>query len=181
MNRYEKIYKIVDAGYNKCYIGSTCEDLSQRMARHRAAYQNYVKNGGKNARSFDLFREFGIDNCKILLLEKYLCQNQEGLRAREGEYQQNIDCVNKNVAGRTKTEYYEDNKQYYLQRCREYKANHKEGMKQSWKKYSEGHKDKLKDNSKQYREEHKTECQMKQQKWREQKGNAELTKNIRNI
>ena len=36
MNRYEhgKIYKIVDNGYNKCYVGSTCESLSQRMARH---------------------------------------------------------------------------------------------------------------------------------------------------
>ena len=36
-NRYQngKIYKITDVGYNNCYIGSTTESLSQRMARHR--------------------------------------------------------------------------------------------------------------------------------------------------
>jgi hypothetical protein len=45
MNRYEngKIYKIVDVGYNKCYIGSTCESLSKRMERHRKQYKEYSK------------------------------------------------------------------------------------------------------------------------------------------
>ena len=45
MNRYEsgKIYKIIDAGDNECYIGSTCEVLSQRMARHRHKYPQYLK------------------------------------------------------------------------------------------------------------------------------------------
>ena len=30
-NKYQnsKIYKIVDVGYNKCYIGSTVEELSK--------------------------------------------------------------------------------------------------------------------------------------------------------
>ena len=33
MNRYEngKIYKITDTGYNKAYVGSTCESLSKRI------------------------------------------------------------------------------------------------------------------------------------------------------
>ena len=37
-NRYQngKIYKFVDNGYNKCYIGSTIEALSVRMAKHRS-------------------------------------------------------------------------------------------------------------------------------------------------
>ena len=45
MNRYEngKIYKLVDVGYNKCYIGSTCESLSKRMERHRKQYKEYSK------------------------------------------------------------------------------------------------------------------------------------------
>ena len=38
-----KIYKIVDVGYNKCYIGSTCESLSQRMARHRKDFRRWKK------------------------------------------------------------------------------------------------------------------------------------------
>ena len=48
MNRYEngKIYKITDVGYNKCYIGSTCENLSKRMERHRKQYKEYTPKGG---------------------------------------------------------------------------------------------------------------------------------------
>ena len=43
MNRYEngKIYKIVDSSFQKMYVGSTCESLSQRMARHPNKYQQY--------------------------------------------------------------------------------------------------------------------------------------------
>ena len=43
MNRYEKgkIYKITDIGYNKFYVGSTCENLSKRIERHRTKYKNY--------------------------------------------------------------------------------------------------------------------------------------------
>ena len=43
-NKYKrgKIYKIVDVGYNKCYIGSTAEKtLSNRMSRHRYDYKIY--------------------------------------------------------------------------------------------------------------------------------------------
>ena len=52
MNKYQngKIYKIVDVGYSKCYIGSTCEELSQRMARHRAIYKQFAK--GKKGKLF---------------------------------------------------------------------------------------------------------------------------------
>ena len=39
-NKYKngKIYKIVDIGYNKCYIGSTVEKLSSRIAKHRNTF-----------------------------------------------------------------------------------------------------------------------------------------------
>ena len=98
MSKYEsgKIYKIVDVGYNKCYIGSTCEELSQRMARHRAIYKQYAK--GKRASyvsSFDLFDEFGLDNCKIELLEAVAVNNREELRQQEGKHIQNNECINK--------------------------------------------------------------------------------------
>ena len=107
MNRYEngKIYKIVDVGYNKCYIGSTCESLSQRMARHRTVYKNY--NGGGSSRKlnlFLLFDEYGIENCKIELIDKCPCNTREELERMEGIYIKNTDCVNKNIAGRTRPE-----------------------------------------------------------------------------
>ena len=86
MNRYSKgkIYKIVDVGYNKCYVGSTCESLSKRMERHRNSYNQYLQGKYNKARSFELFDEFGVENCKILLLQDYPCENKEQLRAERG-------------------------------------------------------------------------------------------------
>ena len=79
MNRYEngKIYKITDNAYTKCYIGSTCESLSQRMARHRKEYRNYLKGGKYFFTSFNIFNEFGIDNCFIELLENCPCDTEK--------------------------------------------------------------------------------------------------------
>ena len=114
LNKYEKgkIYKITDLGYNKMYIGSTCENLSKRMARHRAGYNYKRKNEKKNCASFRLFDEFGIDNCKIELVENYPCSSKEELFKREGFYIQSNDCLNKLIMGRTKKDWYEDNKEY---------------------------------------------------------------------
>ena len=65
-----KIYKFVDIGYNKCYIGSTTEELSMRMARHRACFTSFLSGGNKgHTRSFDIFNEYGVENCKIELIE----------------------------------------------------------------------------------------------------------------
>ena len=43
-NKYTngKLYKITDIAYNECYIGSTIETLSQRMAGHRNKYKLYI-------------------------------------------------------------------------------------------------------------------------------------------
>ena len=117
-----KIYKITDIGYNKYYIGSTCEELSQRMARHRADYKKFL-NGGKKGhiRSYDLFDEFGIENCKIELIEYFKCDTLQELRKREGEHIKNTECVNKVVAGRTLKEYRDDNKDRIKQQEKEYR------------------------------------------------------------
>ena len=88
-NKYQngKIYQITDIGYNKCYIGSTTEGLSLRMTRHRANYKNFLKNNGKNfISSYDLFNEYGLENCKIELIEYYKCNTLQELRKREGEH-----------------------------------------------------------------------------------------------
>ena len=111
MNKYQngKIYKIVDVGYNKCYIGSTCEELSQRMARHRRHYKQFLGKQKGHIRSCNLFDEYGIENCKIQLIEMYPCNSKMELMKREGEHIKDTNCVNKIIAGRTRQERREDN------------------------------------------------------------------------
>ena len=143
MNKYEnaKIYKIVDVGYNKCYIGSTCESLSQRMARHRNKYSSYQRSKSKFTTSFKLFDEYGLDNCKIELIENYPCSNVEELRRREGYYIKELDCVNKIIAGRTGKEYKQDNRDYYLEKKRENYERHQEEKINKAKEYYQQNKD----------------------------------------
>ena len=166
MNRYEngKIYKIVDNGYNKCYIGSTCESLSQRMARHRHQYNSYLKGNHGKTRSFQLFDEYNIDNCKIELIENYPCENKEELRRREGHFIQTIDCVNKHIAGRTKEEWREESKEQIRETHRIYWENNKDYFK---KKREENH-EFYKDYNKQWKAEHKEYVADYNKKWNEE-------------
>ena len=134
MNRYEhgKIYKIVDNGYNKCYVGSTCESLSQRMARHRKDYSRYLKETYPTVITvFLIFDEFGIENCKIDLIETYPCRTKEELLQREGHYIQTLECVNKTVVGRSK----EEKKEIRKSKRREEYLTNKDNVKEKAKEY----------------------------------------------
>ena len=65
-----KIYKIVDAGYNLCYYGSTVQSLANRMAGHRINYIRYQHNRAKKKCAVvEIFDTYGVDNCKIELVE----------------------------------------------------------------------------------------------------------------
>ena len=110
-----KIYKIEDVGGNMCYIGSTTKDfLSKRMAEHRNVYTCY-KNG-KNGKFtvFNIFEKYGVENCRIVLIELFPCDTKDELTGRESHYIRTVECVNKMIPDRTKAEYrkkqYEENK-----------------------------------------------------------------------
>ena len=121
-----KIYKITDNGYNTCYIGSTCECLCMRMARHRDKYKQYLRTGKKHTNIVLPFDEFGIENCKIELIETFPSDSKSMLRRQEGIHIRNNDCVNKKIEGRSHKEYREDNKERLSQVGKEWYAHNKE-------------------------------------------------------
>ena len=138
-----KIYKIVDVGYNKCYIGSTCEALSQRMARHRKDYRRFQRQQRNYVSIFDLFDEYGVENCKIELIEECDCNNVYELRRQEGQHIQTTECLNKIVAGRTRKDRYEENKDAYLAQCKAYRDTHKEERQRYYKAYREENRERI--------------------------------------
>ena len=159
MNRYEKgqIYKIVDVGYNKMYIGSTCETLSKRMERHRTSYKKYLKSGKMETKCNLLFDEYGIENCKILLIEDYPSNSKKELERREGEHQQKNDCVNQVVAGRTRAEHFQASAEEIRAKERQHKreqySSNPEIFKQRVQQYQENNKDKILQQKKQHYQE----------------------------
>ena len=158
MNKYQngKIYKLVDNGYNKCYIGSTCETLSQRFARHRNHYKDFQKGRGKYLRSFDLFNEYDIKDCKIELLDLFPTNTRDELRKREGFHIQQEDCINTNVAGRTPKEwfkaYYNENKAQLLEKHIHYCQQNKEQLIAKGKVYRDANKERKHEADRLYRE-----------------------------
>jgi adenylate kinase family enzyme len=122
-----KIYKITDVAYTECYIGSTVQSLCNRMADHRFDYKSKCKNERKVfCSSFSLFDKYGLENCKIELVELFPCQSKAELERREGYWIKHETCVNKFVAGRTHREYLEDNRERILESLRQYNIQNKE-------------------------------------------------------
>ena len=153
-----KIYKITDVNYTKSYIGSTCEELSQRMARHRYMYNQHTNRGKESYRSANiLFDEFGINNCKIELIEEYNCSNLMELHRREGFHIQNNDCVNKRIEGRTDAEYRKQNEAYEKERHKTYYENNKDKRKEWVNK----NKDYISQWQKEYNQKNKEQIQAK--------------------
>ncbi len=70
--------------------------------------------------------ELGTDIFRIDLIEEYSCDDKQALRQREGYWIRQMGTLNKVIAGRTKKESYEDNKEIILERNKIYIEEHKE-------------------------------------------------------
>lgn len=138
-----KIYKIepiCDHEENEIYIGSTTKKyLSQRMNNHRHNYKAWKNNTGFKTSSFILFDKYGVDNCKIYLLETVNVNSRDELRAIEGNYIKTLPCINRCVAGRTQFE-----------SMREFILSNPNYFQEYSKKYREVNSDKIKINKKEY-------------------------------
>lgn len=104
-----KIYKLVSNVSDKVYYGSTTQSLSLRKSGHKKTYNKIKKGDVKRGKvsSFDLFEEGDVD---IVLIENFPCESKEELHARERHYIENNECLNKNIPGRTRKEWKEQNK-----------------------------------------------------------------------
>lgn len=139
-----KIYKIESTLGDKVYYGSTTKQyLCQRMTKHRTDYNRWLNDKMNLITVFKLFEEYGLENCKIILVENCPCESRDELHAREAYYIRNFECVNKYVPGRTDKEYYQDNKNKIIERTKQYYENHKNKQLETMKQYYENNKNKI--------------------------------------
>lgn len=119
-----RIYAIRAPGTDECYIGSTTLALSMRMANQRADFKAW-KSGKKNY--YTSFKLIEREGAYIELIEEFPCESREQLNKREGEViRATANCVNKYIAGRTLSEYCDDNKEKRNAYAAVYHAAHKE-------------------------------------------------------
>lgn len=154
------------------YVGSTIQELSQRMTGHRR----------DNTCSLYQLVKGDWDNWYIELYEEYPCNNKSILVKREGEITRQIGTINKNIAGRTKKEWeqdnldkiveqkrewYQDNKDKVLKRVKQYNQDNKEKISEKNKVYYEANKEQIGEKNKLYREENKDKIKEYNKGWYE--------------
>ena len=128
-----KIYRIRCNLTNQCYIGSTTQVLSTRIAMHKASHKQYQQ--GKSGRS-TAYQILERDDYQVELIEPFPCDNKHDLHYRERYWIQHTEnCVNKNIPLRDAAEYYTDNRQARLLYQREHYEANKPAIKERMKLY----------------------------------------------
>ena len=118
------IYKIVsiseDFDEKDTYYGATFESLAKRMTKHRYDY----RRNPMSVASHIVFNKYGIENCKIILLQTLENINKQERDAIEYEYISNNQCINKygksGLCGKSSNEY---SKEYYQQNKNKWKTH----------------------------------------------------------
>jgi hypothetical protein len=165
-----RIYKLTDVNYTKCYIGSTTQPLCKRFYHHKAGFKSWKNGIGRKSTSYDIFEEFGVENCFIELIESFPCSSKEELIKREGYFIKNTTCVNKIIMGRTPDQYRVDCKE----KIKEYRDANKDKMKEyrdankdKMKEYRQDNKDKIKLQKKIYNDSNKEKIKLYKKKYRD--------------
>ena len=149
-----KIYKIFNTITDDIYIGSTSQKLCEKMRQHRCDNRPM---GKMNYPIYKAFREHGVENFFIELIEKCPCNDKDELRRKEGEYiralepslniriegrtEQEYDDKHKEVIAKRKKEHREHNKQHYSQKGQEYYITNKEAILQRNKEFRNNNKE----------------------------------------
>ena len=141
-----KIYKVLNTIDDEIYVGSTIETLGQRMAKHRRKMKTTP-----HYKLYNHMHELGVSNFYIELIDNYPCNDVYELRAREGHFIREIGTLNKNIEGRTRKEWYDDNREYLLAEKKKYRDTNKDYMNQ----YRKDNKEHIQQVVKQYFENNK--------------------------
>ena len=145
------IYKIYckDPNIKDCYVGST-NDLKARKRQHKTV----CNNSNDKSYTFKIY-EFiransGFENFDFIILEQFEnIMTKKDLLKIEGQYIKNNNAtLNSQIAGRTKKEYYDDNKKELYKNAKIYREQNKEKIVEYRKQYREENKTKLKEDNK---------------------------------
>jgi len=157
-----KIYTIRFHNSNEIYIGSTTQSLAVRFGGHKRTDNSAVYKVINNK------YDGNWEECYYELYENYSCNNKEELCKKEGEIirkfkdDENYDCLNHLIAGRTDKEYYSDNINIIKDKMKLYKNKNKEQIKEQSKIYYQHNVDKIKEKDKDYYDNNKEKILEKQ-------------------
>ena len=130
------IYKLVhfdDLNDNNIYVGHTT-NMTKRKARHKNACIN-PNDKEHFYRKYKYIRDNGgWDKWEMILIEKYPCKDEQEALARERYWKRELNAtLNTQEPGRTKKEYYEDNKEQLAEKHKEYYKDNRDEIRSKYK------------------------------------------------
>ena len=135
-------YKIVynDLTISDCYVGHTT-DFRRRKAHHKHSCNN-INDKNYNFPLYQFIRSHGgWDNWVMVLIEQCSCESSLHACKREHELMVNLNAtLNKQVPGRTMTQYYQDHKYEFKDNRKPYYEAHREHKIEMQKQYFEDNK-----------------------------------------
>jgi hypothetical protein len=141
-----KIYKIVckDLTIKHTYVGHTTQ-WTDRKSHHKSDCRNENSKNHNFPVYIFIRNNGGWDNWDMILIEDYPCENKLQAEQRERYWIETLNAnLNISIPTRNKKEYYEDNREYILQRtCQHYRENENE-KKQYNNEYRRENKQKIK-------------------------------------
>jgi len=138
-----KIYKIHSYKTDLVYYGSTTQTLCRRFSKHKTT----MKMGrGISSKSILEFND-----AMITLVELFPCNSKSELLVRERFYIENNHCVNKDIPGRTRQQYYQQHKE----KIQQYQQQNKEKISENKKQYQQQNKEKISKYKAQYHQQNK--------------------------
>ena len=138
-----KIYTIRNKNdLSAVYVGSTIQSLAVRLGEHK---RDSKRDGYIKVAFYNQIQDW--NDWYIELYENFPCFSIEELRKREGEVIREIGTLNKNIAGRTKTDY-----------DKYYRESHKEQIQEKYKEYYRENQQKERERLSKYYEKVRCEC-----------------------
>jgi hypothetical protein len=140
-----QIYAIRSHQTELIYIGSTCQPL------HKRFYQHKKIDKGCSSKEIICYEDAYIE-----LIEDFPCNSRKELNRREGQHIRNSEnCVNKQVAGRTNTEWQREfktaNRDIVNQKQQEYRAINKDEINRKQREYISANRDEINRKQQEYR------------------------------
>ena len=137
----------------------------ERMRNHRNVHKS---KSHFNYPIYKAFREHGVENFFIELIEQCPCNDKGELTKTEGSYIRTLKpSLNMRIEGRTYKERYGDNRDIILQKVKEYAENNREKVLQNKRDYYQRNKDVRIEYNIKYNEEYKEEKQEHNKQYRE--------------
>ncbi len=150
-----KIYRIWSDKGPKQYIGGTTQSILRRFADHKRRY--IQKDEDRKTTAYELFDEYGVENCYIELIENYPCNSKIESNIRESYYIKLYKLQQTAVNRQTPYVTAEEAKE----RDKKYREDNKEERHEKAKQYREANNDKIKERDNKHYALHKEEIQAK--------------------